>query len=361
MIYLVYAILFFAGLQLITVLINFIFSQKLKETKIDGNPTVSVLIPARNEEKNIGKIIEDIINQSYKSIELIIFDDNSSDNTANIVSEKIKQDKRIKLLKSTELPKNWLGKNWACHNLAKNAKGDYLLFLDADVRAKSNLIKKTLAYSQKYKLGLLSIFPKQIMKTFGEKLTVPLMHYILLTLLPLIFVRKSIFKSHSAANGQFMLFDAKIYTKYLPHKLFKSEKVEDIKISRFYKSQKKAVACITGTNEITCRMYEDYNQAVNGFSKNIVMFFGNTYIFTVLFWLFNTLSLLFCFIEGYEFAIIYLVGLLLIRVFFSLAAKQNIFQNIILFYPQMIVMIIIVYKSLINKITKKQIWKERLV
>jgi len=362
MIIIVYIILIFTAIQFLTVFVNYVFRQKLKYQTIKNNPLVSVLIPARNEEQNITNILNDLQEQSYKNIEIIVFDDNSTDKTAELVNAKKQIDNRIQIIKSHKLPENWLGKNWACHNLALKSKGDYLLFLDADVRLKPNLIRNTVSYSQTYNLSLLSIFPKQIMNTIGEKLTVPLMHFILTTLLPLILVRKSPFTSHSAANGQFMLFKSSEYHKYLPHKEFKSEKVEDIKISRFYKSKRKRIACLTGTDLISCRMYNNYNEAINGFSKNIVMFFGNSYFFAILFWAINTLGIVAVLIYSNNIIIaLYLAAIILIRVFFSIVSKQNIFMNLLLFIPQMISMFVMVFKSLIYKFTKKQKWKGRYI
>lgn len=362
MIVIVYIILAFTAIQFFTVLVNLVFNQKLKYQTIKNNPLVSVLIPARNEEQNISNILNDLQKQSYKNIEIIVFDDKSTDRTAELVNNKINSDNRIQLINSQQLPKSWLGKNWACHNLAQKAKGDFLLFLDADVRIKPDLILKTISYSQKYNLSLLSIFPKQIMNTIGEKLTVPIMHFILTTLLPLILVRKSPFTSHSAANGQFMLFKASEYNKTLPHKVFKSHKVEDIKISRFYKAEKKTIACVTGTDLISCRMYNNYNEAINGFSKNIVMFFGNSYFFSILFWSINILGIVPILIYSSNLiTALYCFSVILIRVLFSIVSKQNIFMNLLLFVPQMISMFVMLLKSLIYKFTKKQKWKGRYI
>jgi len=362
MIVISYIIIVFTALQLLTVITNLIFKQRLKYDEISGNPLVSVLIPARNEEENIECIINDIKIQGYENIEILVFDDNSTDRTPNIVSKMAKTDKRIRIIKSSSLPKKWLGKNWACHNLSQKSKGEYLLFMDADVRTKPDMIEKTVAYSQNYDLGLLSIFPMQIMETIGEKLTVPLMHYILITLLPLILVRVSRFKSHSAANGQFMLFKRQVYSKYSPHKRFKSEKVEDIRISRFLKSKNIPVSCITGSQIVSCKMYNNYNEAINGFSKNIIMFFGNSYTFAISFWLINTLGIL-TVIYTFNSVIIlsYCAAVILIRILFSITAKQNIVMNLILFIPQMLSMLLIIIKSVIYKFTKKQRWKERYI
>lgn len=357
----VYIIFFFSAMQFFILLANLVFNQKLEDNDINGNPLVSILIPARNEENNILNILKDIEKQCYKNIETIVFDDNSSDNTAKLILSKMNTYKQIQLIQSKKLPNGWLGKNWACHNLAQKAKGEYFLFLDADVRIQPNLITKTLSYAQKHKLSLLSIFPKQIMSTLGEKLTVPLMHYILVSLLPLILVRKSPFIAHSAANGQFMLFDSKKYLITLPHLHFKQHKVEDIKISRYFKKQKMLIACITGTSLISCKMYNNYKDALNGFSKNIVMFFGNSYLLALFFWLINTFGIVFIFIQSnIVTTLAYCLLLVLVRIGFSIIAKQHIVMNLLLYFPQMISMLVIITKSIIYKFTPQQ-WKGRYI
>ncbi|MBN2570753.1 MAG: glycosyltransferase family 2 protein, partial [Ignavibacteriales bacterium] len=225
MIYITYFILIFAGIQFFVALSNIIFSLVLKKRITLEKPFISVLIPARNEEENITDLLNDLLEQDYENIEIIIFNDESTDNTERIVKDYMKKDTRIKLINSDGLPGGWVGKNYACNSLAKNANGGYFLFLDADVRVGKNLIDSVLSHIQKYKLSLLSIFPKQIMLTRAEKIVVPLMNFILLSLLPLRLVRKSKFSSLAAANGQFMFFDSECYRKLEPHKKFRNSKV----------------------------------------------------------------------------------------------------------------------------------------
>ncbi|MBN2664541.1 MAG: glycosyltransferase [Bacteroidales bacterium] len=354
--YLAYFILFFTIIQFITALINVVFRQKFKTPKNFELPLISILIPARNEEKNISNILNNILAQNYKNFEVIVFNDMSEDNTKNIVENFTKTDSRIKLINSQKLPEGWLGKNNACFEMSKVAKGDYFLFLDADITIGDDVIFNTLNHIKFYKLNLLSIFPKQIMKTNGEWLTVPLMNYILLTLLPLIFVRKSWFSSHSAANGQFMLFDAKTYKEINPHKIMKNQKVEDIKIARYYKKNKFKVACLSAKEGLACRMYNNFNDAVLGFSKNIKMFFGNSFFLSATFWLFNTFGIVLSIVFlDCIFVILHIILLFLIKIMTSIASKQNILKNLLLFIPQQFIMGYIIFKS----IKKQKQWKGR--
>ena len=271
----------FTLFQFLVVLTNLFFKDNLNSPDSNFNGLVSVSIPARNEELNIESILTCLQRQDYKNIEILVYDDQSTDRTGEIVSQFMKQDNRIKLIESGGLPPGWLGKNHACHELSKRAKGKYFLFIDADVRLSKNIIIQTITTSEKHNLGLLSIFPIQEMQTFGERITVPNMNFILLSLLPLILVRKTKFHSLTAANGQFMLFKSSVYQHVYPHKKMKDSKVEDIEIARYYKESNIRIACTTGDERVSCRMYTDFNEAVDGFSKNITFFFWKFIHFSI--------------------------------------------------------------------------------
>jgi len=360
MIFLAYFVFAFAVIQLLVALANLLFRQKFSGVKANYNGLVSVLIPARNEEKNIANILNDLQNQDYQNIEIIVFNDQSTDKTEEIVAEFSRNDSRIKLINSNGLPEGWLGKNYACYSLSKHAKGDFLLFLDADVRISNDIIINTIGHSIKHNLGLLSIFPKQIMMTLGERIAVPNMNFILLSLLPLILVRKSKYASLSGANGQFMLFNSTNYFDTNPHELMKADKVEDIEIARYFKNMNIPIVCLTGNNTIKCRMYEGFSEAVNGFSKNVINFFGKSFIVATLFCLITTFGFIPALASfNHNVFIFYLITIIATRVFISIVSRQNILLNLMLAIPQQITMGIFIYKAFINTIKKQYQWKGR--
>ena len=360
MIYLAAIVILFAVIQFFTAWVNFIFRQTPNAKKRFPELLVSVLIPARNEEKNIGFLLANLMNQEYKNLEILVFDDLSEDRTAEVVNEFCARDSRIRLLQSQGLPEGWMGKNYACHTLANKARGDYFLFVDADVSLQQTIIKDTLNTMQRHKLGLLSLFPVQIMKSFGERITVPVMNYILLSLLPLIFMRVSPFTSHSAANGQFMLFEAEKYRRHLPHQRFKESAVEDIRISRYYKKTGLRTACIAADRNLSCRMYEGYRDSVNGFTKNMLMFFGNSAVVTLIFWLITTLGFIPVAVAGGNMVFWYLALLVMTRVLISDSSHQNVFLNIVLMPVHHIIMGVIIYRAIKLKYCKYDYqWKGR--
>ncbi|MGC9375510.1 MAG: glycosyltransferase [Bacteroidales bacterium] len=359
MIYLAYISFLFLGMQLFNVALNLVFKQRIKYSRAENKELISVLIPARNEEANLSSLLSDLQKFKNENIEIIVFDDESVDDTAKVVLDYAKQDKRIVLIQSEGLPEGWLGKNHACYQLAQKARNKYLLFLDADVRIEINVINDAVSYLKRFNLKLLSIFPTQIQKTFGEKISVPVMNYILLTLLPLVFVRISPFKSHAAANGQFMLFEAETYKKIQPHFLFKNSAVEDIKIARYFKKINLKIACLTGEKRIKCRMYKTYKEAMRGFSKNVFMFFGNLPFLAFLFWAFSAFGFIPVWLALPQFLIYYFASLASVLLLYSLVGRQNSVLNILLFPFHLLFLTTILGNAFKVKKNKNLEWKER--
>lgn len=358
---LAYIVFGFTIIQLLVSLINLVWAQKLTYA-ITVDDMVSILIPARNEEKNIGELLNDLKKQAYPNIEILVYNDQSTDNTENIVIEHQKTDSRIRLLYSRELPAGWTGKNHACFSLAQQAKGEYLLFVDADVRVSGHIISQSITMAKNQHLALLSIFPKQVMKTRGEELTVPLMNYILLSLLPLILVRTIQFKSLSAANGQYMFFDAAAYYKLQPHKNIRHKRVEDIEIARMYKHKNEKISCLAGNDDVRCRMYNGYSEAVNGLSRSVLMFFGNSAFIAIIFWMITTFGFVPVVLAlTWQFFVLYLCMLLCIRVTVSFSSRQNIIKNVAYGFIQKINLGIIIGIALRARSIKKFEWKGRLV
>lgn len=362
MLIIAYIVLIFTSIQFLVALCNLIAETNLPEALTGSSGLVSVLIPARNEENNISNILNDLVSQNYRQIEIIVFNDLSEDETAQIVSDYSARDSRIRLINSDGLPEGWLGKNWACHSLARHATGEYLLFLDADVRISRNIIGDAILYSEKHFLSLISIFPKQIIQSFGERITVPNMNYILLSLLPLIFVRTLKYPSLAAANGQFMFFRSDLYNSVLPHHLVKENKVEDILIARELKKRKYKIACMLGDDRISCRMYKGFYDSVTGFSKNVTEFFGDSFIVAILFWIITTFGILAAiFFLSPRLCILYLAIYFLTRIMISISSRQNVLYNLFLFIPLQLSLGLFIYRAFINKYFRKMQWKGRSI
>ncbi len=360
MLYVAMAVWIFMGTRLLIAASNILTRQWLRTGKIRSGPKVSVLIPARNEAHNIGKLLESIIKQHYTNWEVLVYDDLSEDETAAIADAFHKKDSRIRLIGGQSLPVGWLGKNHACHQLSKHARGVFFLFLDADVTLSPQLIHDALTHMEQHRLDLLSIFPQQIMKTRGEKISVPIMNWVLLSLLPLILTRKSRLPAFAAANGQHMLFRSDVYKQYAFHQRFKDIAVEDIAIARFMKKQKLRIHTLLSKGQIKCRMYGGLKEALQGFSKNVLAFFGNNAVLAVAVVLITGLGVIPVWLSmGVSAALLYLLAALLLRLLVAAVSRQSIPENLLTAPLQQIVFTVMVAKAIYYRYKKKNLWKGR--
>ena len=232
-------------------------------------PRVSVLIPARNEERNIEGCIRSLMQQDYPDLEIIVLDDESSDKTAEIIQRLIMESPRLIYKEGKSLPEGWTGKNWACHQLSEFSTGEILIFSDADNRYADNAISRTVARMQKYNLDMLSAFPQQITGSFFEKLVVPVIDLLLYSSLVLWLTYYVKFPSLAAANGQWIAFRAESYRKIGGHNIVKDKIVEDVELSRSFKRQQYRIMTCAGTGIVYGRMYQSAHEVWQGFSKNL--------------------------------------------------------------------------------------------
>jgi chlorobactene glucosyltransferase len=278
-----YFILFALSVVLINFIVNNILFKNIRNFKLPGDilnspPLVSVLIPARNEEKNIRRILNSMLKQDYRNLEILVLDDNSTDATGDIVEEFVKKDGRIKLIKGAPLPAGWKGKCFACHQLSKIAKGSYFVFTDADTLHYPNSISGSLAALLKNNLDVTSIYPRQIAVTFSERMSVRFINFIILSFMPLILVKHSKAPFFSTAIGQFFLFKREAYEKTGGFEFVKDEILEDINISKQVKRCGLKIMIYDGSDSIFCRMFTNLPDVVKGFSRFIYAAFDCNFL-----------------------------------------------------------------------------------
>lgn len=238
-------------------------------------PALSVLIPARNEEHRIGKCLESLSAQTLKNFEILVLDDNSDDNTVGVVRESAKKDGRIRLVEGKKLPPRWVGKNWACHQLAQHARTGLLLFTDADTVHHPHALESVLDFADKNKADMLSLWPRQITKTWSEWLVIPLIYVLILALRPQWMERLRGLPALGAANGQFIFFRREAYERIGGHKSVASHLVEDVALSRLARLHRLRTLNADGSQLVACRMYENFFQVWEGFTKNLRAMFDD--------------------------------------------------------------------------------------
>lgn len=332
-----------------------------KDAAVSGKPLVSVLVPARNEESNIGPCLDSIMSQSYSNLEIIIGNDGSTDRTLSIAGERAGVDSRVRIIDVPSKPEGWTGKNWACHQLSLLARGDYYLFVDSDVRLGNHAVLYSMNLMRKNELSMMSCFSSQILKSPGEYLLVPMMNWLLLSFLPLIMILKSNLKSFVAANGQFILFKKEEYRKLKGHKAVADKIVEDMEFARIFKSNKKRIMTALGGDAVFCRMYSGFSGSLKGFSKNFFrgfnmhpLAFGGMLLFFEAVFL---LPFIFAFVN---FKFVYFVIIIAFcRVIISVLSRQNCAVNVFLHPVQMLLVIFVGINSIYVSLKRKAEWKDR--
>ena len=263
--------------------VNIIWGPQLSQSgAVRKRVKVSLLVPARNEANNISRCLESLVRQEYTGLEILVLDDRSEDNTAELVAGYASRYPNLTLIRGEELPPGWTGKNWACHQLSQRADGDLLIFTDADNWHTPDAVTRTVAWMQLTGLGVFSAFPQQITRTLPEKLLVPMIDVILYSSLPLPAVTKYSAPSLSAANGQWLAFTREAYQSLGGHQAVRSEVVEDVQLAR--KSKEYGIRTMTaaGTGVVFARMYRTLQETWEGMAK---IMFGLTGYRSAVFWI----------------------------------------------------------------------------
>jgi len=230
---------------------------------------VSILVPARNEEKNIARCVQSLLALDYPSFEVLVLDDQSSDNTKSILEKLSRTHSILKVLDGDLPPENQVGKNWACSQLASKAQGELLFFTDADTFHRPETLKTIVTVLVGEQADLLTGFPHQEVRTWGERLLVPFFSWALLCFNPLALAYKLRLPALSSAIGQMMLFRREAYLMIGGHDGISSSIVDDLMLARKIKSYGLRWRVIYIADLISCRMYRNSRETFNGFAKNL--------------------------------------------------------------------------------------------
>lgn len=229
---------------------------------------VSVLIPARDEQDGIAASIHAALASVNVTVEVVVLDDQSSDQTFTIVQQIAAKDDRVRCERSRSLPDGWNGKQHACFQLSAIAKYDRLVFLDADVRLKPTGLSRMSRYKDLNNVALLSAFPRQETGTLMERLIIPMMHYILLCYLPIWRMRESNSPGYASGCGQLFMADLADYRHAGTHQAIAASRHDGLKLPKAFRQAKLSTDVIDGTQIATCRMYQSGVQVVRGALKN---------------------------------------------------------------------------------------------
>jgi chlorobactene glucosyltransferase len=239
-----------------------------RETKL-----VSVLVPARNEARNIGRCLQSLLAQDYPAMEILVLDDGSTDETAEIVAEMARKDPRLRLVRGLPLPQGWMGKNFACHQLARLARGEWLLFTDADTDHKPNTLNWAIEAAEENDADLTSLVPHTVTHTIGEQLILPIIPFGLLSCFPLALGRRVRIPFLTMAVGPFMLFRRESYRRIGGHRNVRGEIAEDVVLARQVRRADGRVSLLDGADQVDVHFYHGFREAWHGLAKSVFAVF----------------------------------------------------------------------------------------
>lgn len=231
---------------------------------------VSVLLPVRDEAAIVGSCLTALLRSAgVPNLEILVLDDGSTDGTAEVVRSLAGTDPRLRLLHGRDLPVGWLGKPYACQQLAAQATGTALVFLDADVTMAPTGIARSVSLLRTRGLDLVSPYPRQSYHRGWPALVQPLLQWSWLTLVPLRIAERSTRSSFAVANGQFLVCDAAAYEAAGGHAAVRDSVIEDIALLRGFLAAGRHGTVADGTELATCRMYDSWSALVAGYTKSL--------------------------------------------------------------------------------------------
>ncbi|MGH7656899.1 MAG: glycosyltransferase [Gemmatimonadales bacterium] len=232
---------------------------------------VSIIIPARNESASITTVIESILESTYEPFELLVVDDRSTDDTATLVRALAARDPRVRLISGAPLPSGWYGKPWACFQGYLEARGELLLFTDADTRHAPGLLSRAVGAMVRERVELVTVAPRQRCDSFWERVVMPQIWALLAFRYPPRRVNRATRSRDIIANGQFILARRAAYERAGTHASVRASVAEDLGLAQSFFRHGLKVHFAFAESLMETRMYQGLGHMIEGWSKNVYL------------------------------------------------------------------------------------------
>lgn len=268
------------------------FKDTLREVPLPADPPmVSVIVPARNEGRNIDRCARGLIGQDYPHLELVFVDDDSTDATPDILARHTERDPRIRVTRTGSRPEGWNGKQWACHSGVLISTGDWLCFMDADTYAEPTLLRQAVAFALDRKVDMLTLQPWFELGGLWERIVLPIGLWGLLLVFPPHRVNDPD-NGLAVANGQFILMPRAVYEAVGGHEAIRDRMMDDFSLAELVKGGGYRLYMADGTQVMRVRLYTNLREIRAGALKAAVEISGGwlaTYVAMILNLLVNVL------------------------------------------------------------------------
>ena len=229
---------------------------------------MTVLVPARNEERNVGACLASLSAQAWPNLEIIAVDDGSTDGTPAILADAARRDPRVRVLRVDGPPAGWTGKSFALDAGVSIARGAWLCFTDADTVHAPESIARAVGFAERHGVALLSLTSRQLTRSFWERVVQPVVFGLLDQWFPLTAVNDPA-SPVAAANGIFILATRDAYRDAGGHRAVAGEILEDVALARRVKAGGGRIAFVDGADLVAARMYTDLAAIRRGWTKNL--------------------------------------------------------------------------------------------
>jgi chlorobactene glucosyltransferase len=247
-------------------------------------PLVSILIPCRNEQEHIAACLDSILQQKYSHLQILVLDDHSEDESANILSRYTKENDNVTIIQGSSLPEGWTGKNWACHQLYAASRGDVLLYCDADTQIGQDLIRDAVAELESRALGFVSIFPERKSRNVLDRWIWSFTSWVIASWIPLWLAYQTRLGVLAVGFGQFLMLRRNVYEAIGGYEALRGNSLDDFSIARRIQAAGIDWRVYSSGGRLTTESYRSTKDAIEGYGKSILPALGGNGLTLLLVW-----------------------------------------------------------------------------
>jgi cellulose synthase/poly-beta-1,6-N-acetylglucosamine synthase-like glycosyltransferase len=338
--------------------VNFVQIRTPKRTS-ELSQTVGVIVPMRNEAENVEGVVATLAAQEG-SLHFYLLDDNSEDQTFELLQQFTKTDSRFTVIKGAVLEDKWIGKTWGLQQLFDASSEEILVSIDADVRLTNDAINKAVTALNSAQLDFISPYPRQIAKTFAERLIQPLLQWSWLTTVPLLYAERSGQKSMAVANGQFFVVRRSALASIGGYQSVKHAVIDDVFLARELVKNGSCGTVINGSDIAETRMYASWSQIESGYGKSLSKAFGSIFgaLFVVVFLFATSIAPLVLGLIGNPYGWLGFAAIIGTRVLSAIKSRGNILDTVLHPISAVALIYLIAYSYLMRGSIQ---WKGRTV